>query len=427
MEEIVLRHIQKLGNTISYEYCVSDGLKQFFSGKSFSVEYPERIEDVPDAIAAIPFVGNVLPIIWVTDSVLKVEKLDKAFYQCIDAVRGGFETMFPESTFAGRIEAAEIVGCDHPSEGKSAALFSGGLDAVNTLVSHLDENPVLISIWGADIRSDNAEGWEIVHSGIAAYSRKFQLPDVVIRSTFREFDREDILEQHFKKQLKDGWWHGLKHGIGLLSHTAPYVYLKGIEKVYIASSNCKEDGHIRCSSNPLTDNHIRFAHAQVIHDGFEFSRQDKVRNVVNFVQRSGIQLPLRVCWETQSGGNCCRCEKCYRTMVGLIAEDADPVDYGFEDSSDAIRDLQSFLVQYYKYDNVLQRHWLHVQKSIVRNQKKLKTRPEWKYIRWLAKADLSRPEKLQRPLYNRLGEGLERAVPALYPILRAVKRKIFKT
>ena len=397
MEEIILHKVVKNEKCISYEFAVTDGLKNYFSAKSFIIEYPENIETVPDAIAAIPFVCNVLPIVWLTNSALQIKELDKAFYECIPNVRNGFETMFPESTFSGKVDVEKILTCEIPGNGSSAAFFSGGLDAVHTLVNHLEEKPALISIWGSDIRFDNADGWEVVHSGIAEYAKKYNLPDVVIRSSFREFDNEGSLGRRFRQQLQDGWWHGVKHGIGLLGHAAPYAYLHGISTVYIASSNCPADGPVRCSSNPLTDNHVRFAAAKVIHDGFEYSRQDKVRNVADYVNRTGDKLSLHVCWESQSGSNCCRCEKCYRTMVGLIAEGADPVDYGFADTRMAMKNFQKHLVNRHRNDVVLQKHWTHIQKRIIENRRSLKKHPDWKKVRWILKADFWNPETLKAP------------------------------
>ena len=401
MDEIVLQQINKNGNAISYDFVVSAGLGLYFSGKPFTIEYPENIETVPDAIAAIPFVSNVLPIIWMTNSVLRLKELDKAFYDCIPNVRGGFEQMFPESVFAGQILVERIVECDIPVSGRSAAFFSGGLDAVHTLVRHLEERPALISIWGSDIRFENADGWQIVHKGIAEYAEKYNLPDVMIRSSFREFDNEGQLHKDFSEQLKDSWWHGVKHGIGLLGHAAPYAYLHGLSTVYIASTNCPADRHVRCSSNPKTDNHVRYASARVIHDGFECSRQDKVRDVVDYVQRTGDQVSLHVCWQSQTGSNCCRCEKCYRTIVGLIAEGEDPVRYGFGDAEVTLDDLQLCLCERPEHYVALKVYWIYIQKSIIKNRHKLRKNPQWKHMKWILKADFSHPETLKAPMSMR--------------------------
>ena len=67
MNVVQLREIIKNRNKVCYDFCVSENLNRFFSGKEFVIEYPDDIECVPDGILAIPFVCNVLPIIWLTD------------------------------------------------------------------------------------------------------------------------------------------------------------------------------------------------------------------------------------------------------------------------------------------------------------------------------------------------------------------------
>ena len=423
MEEIVLNSIKKTKNTIAYDFFVSDGLKGYFSGKPFVVEYPECIESVPDAVAAVPFVCNVLPIIWLTNNRLVLKELDRAFFDCIENVKEGYKAMFPESTFAGELCVERIEMCDQIAEGGSAAFFSGGLDAVHTLVSHLDEKPALISIWGSDIQYGNTEGWQKVHSGIEEYARKYNLLDVVIHSSFRLFDNEGALHSKFYEQLKDGWWHGVKHGIGLLGHAAPYAYLHGLSTVYIASSNCPADGPVRCASHPTTDNHVRFANCKVVHDGFEFSRQDKVHNVVGYCKKTGEQLSLHVCWESQSGGNCCCCEKCYRTLTAIVAEGADPREYGFEKADETLSKMQYVLIGQGKLTkSVAKDYWTHIQNRVVENAECLKKLQYWNHIQWIVKADFTRYETLKMPLAYRIRRKLSQY--KFYQVLHKIKRII---
>lgn len=422
MEQIWLHAIHKENTVITYSFSFTEGLARYFSGKPFLVEYPFDITRVPDGIACIPFVSCVLPIIWMTNSTLILSELDEAFFNCIPNVKRGYETMFPECVFAGEVCAANIVVCDRPATGGCIAFFSGGMDATQTLVSHFYEKPDLLSVWGSDVEFENRAGWETLHKGIAKTCEKYNLKDIVIRSTFRTFDREDTLGCDFGEQLQDSWWHGLKHSLGLLGHAAPYIYLNGISTVYIASSNCPEDGPVRCASNPLTDNHVRFAHARVIHDGFEFSRQDKAHNIVEFVQSTGNNVSLHVCWETRSGANCCHCEKCYRTMANLLAEGADPIDYGFPDTPNTIGDMERYISITCRGMQNLPDYWPHIQKRILKNRKALRTKPYWEQIRWIARTDFHRLHKTALPLSLRIRRKL--ATYRFYQVLSQIKGRI---
>jgi len=401
VNNVILHSIIKDYNTITYQFSSSGDIVKYFSGNMLSVEYPMNIESVPASIASIPFVCSVLPIIWLTNSRLELESLDKDFFECISKVKAGYESMYPESEFLGSIEVNRIVRNEPISSNRAGAFFSGGLDAMDTLIRHLEEKPDLIAIWGADVKYDNAAGWQIVQEGIEETSKKFKLDQVVIRSSFREFDAEAVLHRDFHQQLKDGWWHGVKHGIGLLGHAAPLAYLRGWDKVYIASSNCPEDGKVRCASNPTIDNHVRFCGCQVVHDGFECSRQDKVKNIVDYCRASGNKLTLHVCWESQKGNNCCWCEKCYRTMVALIAEGAAPEDYGFEDASKGLQDIRHRILRK-KYYGVLKRQWPHIQKRLIENKKIVKRSGYWKHLKWIESTDFSCIEKARLPLIYRI-------------------------
>lgn len=425
MEKIILNGIKKDKNTIEYNFSVSDGLTKYFSGKPFVIEYPENITSVPDSVCAIPFVCNVLPIVWLTDSELILSEIDKAFFDCIPEVKKGYETMFPESIFAGKITAERIVKCTEKAKEKCALLFSGGLDAVSSLVSHFNEQPDLISIWGSDIRYDNTEGWNIVHKGISESSEKFNLDEIVIRSRFRDFDIENALDIDFSHQLKNGWWHGVKHALALLGHVALCAYLRGYSKLYIASSNCPADGIVRIASSPLTDNYVRFANCKVVHDGYENSRQDKVRNVVNFCRNTDNKISLHVCWESQQGSNCCLCEKCFRTMAGIIAEGADPIDYGFVYTTQTVPHMRRELIDFKKLaPDVAQRQWVHIYDGACQNLDIIKKQPYWKHIRWIVKADFSHPETIKPSFIFKLRLSL--ANFKFYKALHHVKVAVFK-
>ena len=242
-----------------------------------------------------------------TNAKLKLSEIDESFFNCINDVKKGYEKVFPDVMFRGLVEPDKIVNYSFEKTDKCAMFYSGGLDSANTLVSHINENPDLISIWGSDIKFNNIEGWEKLHKIIKETADKYGLNDVVIHSSFREFDNEWVLDREFYNTLQDGWWHGIKHSLALLGHIAPLVWLHKISIMYIASSNW-EDGIIRkCASNPYTDNFVKFCGCSVVHDGFEFNRQDKLTNVVDYVKRTGDKVELHVCWESQEGGNCCVC------------------------------------------------------------------------------------------------------------------------
>ncbi|HEU4325959.1 MAG TPA: hypothetical protein VFS21_22665 [Roseiflexaceae bacterium] len=67
------------------------------------------------------------------------------------------------------------------------------------------------------------------------------------------------------------------------------------------------------ASNPVTDHLLSSAGFRIVHDGAECNRIDKLTLLRDWEE---AQQELFVCWEpTASGRNCCRCNKCVRTIL----------------------------------------------------------------------------------------------------------------
>lgn len=81
--------INKIKTRIEVFFETDDFSKRFFINKNypFYAQYNTNIEEVPDSIALIPFLSNVLPIIWLNNMELYVEQIDQDFYNCLSAVK----------------------------------------------------------------------------------------------------------------------------------------------------------------------------------------------------------------------------------------------------------------------------------------------------------------------------------------------------
>lgn len=73
--------------------------------------------------------------------------------------------------------------------------------------------------------------------------------------------------------------------------------------------------HFDHGSNPLTDPLLSSFAFPIVHDGTTFGRIEKLQRLVEWP--AALQH-VRVCWQgDQLDRNCCRCEKCFRTMLML--------------------------------------------------------------------------------------------------------------
>lgn len=370
----------------------------------FKINYSKSIIETPKGIAIIPFVCNVLPIIWIFDGKLILNELDSTFFNSIEKFKNGYKDMYPYINFKGSISVENIINYTYTTT-KSAVLFSGGVDAFNTLISHIDEKPELITLWGADIAYDNEFGWKPVQNQVLNTSKIFNLNYNIVHTNFRSFINENNLQKAINNiNDKLGWWHDFQHGIGIISHSAPLCYNYNIGTIYIASSFAKQDiGKYTCASDPTIDNFVKFGNTSVVHDGYQYNRQMKIHNICNFIKNKKIQIPIRVCWESTGGRNCCNCEKCYRTMMGIIAEGENPKKFGFDLYNNNIRKKMLFNLRYKFIAKYNSRRYLYIQKKLKETYTK-KNCP--KDLKWFYNLKIYDAEpksfKLLKKIYHRI-------------------------
>lgn len=359
-----ITEIKKTNNCIRIRFDTQGSLFKYFSNDwgEFFADYFEDISSAPNSIAVIPFVTNVLPIIWLTDSLLELDELDIDFYQCINSLRDAYANMYPMLKFNGHVTVNKLIDNKSRTESqqnKVISLFSGGLDAYSTLIAHRKEYPHLITVGGADVELNNTEGWNLIKNQTLDATKEFGLPQpFFIESNFRYFLNERELDA-LVVESKDGWWHGFQHGIGLLGLTAPIAYLHNIKLIYIASSFW-EGIKMTCASDPTIDNKLEFCGTNIIHDQYDCSRQQKIRLLSEFLRYNKKQLFLRVCWKSHEGDNCCKCEKCYRTIFGLLAEGLNPEDFGFAGYKQYLSGAKKTVGGFMKESPVLRICWREV-------------------------------------------------------------------
>ena len=109
-------------------------------------------------------------------------------------------------------------------------------------------------------------------------------------------------------------------------------------------------------------------------------------------------MKLRVCWESEGGNNCSHCEKCYRTILELVSEGADPNEYGFSWSIEDIRHCKYEML----YEIKIQEYFLDcfyrpIQRRFKENRKNINHYEEYD---WLVECDFS---KFNTTFKKRLG------------------------
>lgn len=404
------------GGVLRVAFDVSVELEQYFSElRVFEIEYSEDVSAVPESVLVIPFVCDVLPIVWLTDATLEIPQLDKEFYESIPKIRQGYVEMSPMLDFKGAMAVGEIIDNHYEPAEETAAFFSGGVDAFATLVAHANENPKLITLWGADVKLDDVAGWNRVKQHVIETSLDFELPvPLFARSNFRTIVNEGALND-LVQLSGEAWWYGFQHGIAIIGHAAPFSYLNHWKQVYIASTNTIKDKVI-CASDPTIDNEVRLVTGGVWHDQYECTRQQKVQHIVEFCRQTGKHIRLRVCWQSTGGSNCGHCEKCVRTIYNLLAEGACPTDYGFN-FWEAYAQGHSGMVRHVIHEVLhLRLFWSDIQNRFRETQ-------AWrtdKRINWIYSLDVNNP----LTFVVKVKTILWRRVPLVMRGLHYMKRKL---
>lgn len=321
------------GTKIIYGYIYDKELSRYLdSNKPFFVEYNQKVSNVPISIAIIPFLANIVPVAWFAGFDIVVDEIDVNFYNSLINFKSELTKYYPHLALVeSNIIFNKLVETKYDSNivNKNAMLFSGGVDAYATYFRNNKVNLDLITINGADIELKNVNLWNelinyIENEKIIQDENKYY-----IQSNFREF----ITFEVDKLLLNYGWWGKVQHGIALTCLTAPLAYLNNYERLYISSSYTRKDNYkfVVWGSMPETDNLIKWGATSVIHDAEELTRQEKLELIYQSTSTKDEELNIRVCYsDLKTEVNCSVCEKCLRTIFGLMVIGANPNNYGFK-------------------------------------------------------------------------------------------------
>lgn len=407
------------GRTVRYSVQYGAKAKRFFSDEPFFVRYDRDVSGVPRSVLMIPLLANLCPVAWIAGADVFVDCLDKKFYHSLLAAKDSFAAMYPRLKFAGHIHAGELVDADPAGEtARSAAFFSGGVDSLGTFLRRREENPYLITVWGADITFAQKEMWDEVSRYNENFGRSNGLDCLMIHSSMRSFLNEEYISFHCER-ITHGWWSGVQHGLGLSGLCAPLAYALGIRRLYVPSalpptlSASMPDG-----SNTMICNQVQWAGTRVQLDGEEQTRQDKVAAIAEWMRGSQASPTVRVCWTNKSYGNCGRCEKCLRTIAALMAEGVDPSRAGFPVGRQTYEDIRKQLPVWLSSNNPLKiEYWKEIADRSLTNDRLL--RPEDRsLLEWLRALDY-RVRRQRRNMSQALLDWLPH--PVFLSIKKAVK------
>lgn len=221
----------------------------------------------------------------------------------------------------------------------AASFFSGGVDSFYTAFKHQDTITALVLVHGFDISLDNTALRAKAAHNVGLAAQALGKPLIEIETNCRE-----LTDRHVS-------WTYHQFGPAL---AAVALLLNGIARQVLVPAS-ENYAHLDpCGSHPLLDPLWSTEEIDILHDGAEASRNDKVAVIA---QHPTVLPMLRVCWENRDNSyNCGRCEKCIRTMIHLEAAGVLDRCSAFDASLDAAvvanMEIPNDLVGYHVEENL---------------------------------------------------------------------------
>ncbi|GGQ40451.1 hypothetical protein [Couchioplanes azureus] len=428
------------GNRISVSLRPGRVAARYFREREIRVEYRDvDLDGVDPAVAVVPALGVVIPVALACGGSVHVPEVDAVFADGAAGIAKTLQAMyphFPQQRF--QLTGARRPAASASDPDRAAMLYSGGVDSVTTLLRHRPAVDCVVTVWGADVELGNAGLWDRLSAIVAAAPVRPGTRHVVARSNLREALDELRLNRDFDRGFAStNWWGAVQHGLALTSLVAPVAVRLGLGRVLVSSTH-SAGFRVPWGSNPELDNLVRWSGGRVEHDGFELERQDKLAHVVAPWLARGDKLALAVCYQLDRDGtgvNCGRCEKCLRTISGLLAAHVDPHDAGLPFDAGSLTSWRSRLERgeaHFGQNELFM--WQGIQQALRGGDKLFEVHGSAAYLSWLKDFDVASlatgpaaPAAAvgDLPAWRYLAVRQARRVP--YPVRRRLRRWITRT
>ena len=217
-----------------------------------------------------------------------------------------WQSFDPERYQPVHLSADEMVVVGARPTGRIAT-FSGGVDSAFTAFSNAKRSGNLLPL----------------DAGLMIHGLDIPLDDTIFSSALQSSKQSlaslgiNCLSMRTNvRELVGSEWHDV---FGTALAACLHVLAPRFGTALIPSSYAYSAQEYRCGSNPLTDPLLGSDALRIVHDGARFTRDEKLAQLAAWPQ--GLNA-LRVCWQgLQRDRNCCRCEKCLRTMINICLLD----------------------------------------------------------------------------------------------------------
>ena len=274
-----------------------------------SYEVPDAgfVRAAPEAMAA----AGLLPAMRAGEPLRIDSEMSPRFCFNLPRIRDIFHSWWPEF---GRIELTLRPYADatiRPGAG-AATLFSGGVDSFYTLLKYRSGGASLpvplthvLFLRGVETRLEETRGIDETERWMREVAREAGVGFVTGETNLREALQSDPDRLHWERHY---------HGSALAALALPLAPAFAFVCIPSAFSYKHLVAH---GSTPLVDEMYSTETLQIVHDGAEMSRAEKVARILEWHGELVLRR-LRVCIKNRGGAyNCGQCYKCVRTAVPL--------------------------------------------------------------------------------------------------------------
>lgn len=373
---------------------VNEPFKKKFLKSNFYATYDDNIDlsKLDESVLVLPFVSNVISIIWISGRTYYIDSLDQDFYESLSIVKEVFKRMYPATKWTGELIPRKLVKNSLRTESKpgtqerTALLFSGGLDSITSSLYHREKKQLLITVYGHwDLPLFDKELLRERRKQLEAWGREYGHENSFITSNYYDFLNRELLDTYSPEITS--WRIFCVEGIGWAGLAAPLMALKGYPTLLHGSTITWEFNFPACA-NPFIDNNIHFCGMNLQHDLFDMHRLGKCDYIAHLRKEGTIKAPfIRVC-EEKTADNCSQCQKCIRTILELVVAGEDPHAYGFKGSIEKVLQNSENFMKIHGTGATTVWHFMHIQKRLQQMDKEGKEIPA--SLRWLLTAHLKK-------------------------------------
>lgn len=182
-----------------------------------------------------------------------------------------------------------------------ACFFTGGVDSFHSVIRHRDEIDTIVFVHGFDLLDDQLDPLNRqVAARLHEAAGMLGLPLIEVECNLVAFSTSFGI----------GWDD--YHGAALA--TVALLLAPNFSTVYLPATTTFAELY-PLGSHPLLDPLWSTEQVQIVHDGADATRVEKLRAIA---AEPAARQHLRVCFENRDGlYNCGRCEKCVRTGVAV--------------------------------------------------------------------------------------------------------------